>query len=354
MSRDLRVGVIGCGWVGANRHIPSYKRDDRAAVQAVYDRNIEKARRVANENEIPCAHDTLDGFLDENLDIVSICTPPWTHADLASDVLRAGVNVLTEKPMAMNPPEAQKMVDVAEETSQTLGVVHNFLYATSMRKARQKIASGAAGDVKSVVGFQTSSPRRHLPSWYPDLPGQLFYDESPHLLYLLQEFLGDFDVDGVTLQQIPEKKQEVQTVNANFRSMTGQTGTITMVFDAPLSEWHVVIICERKVFVVDIFRDICLEFEEEEAHDAKDVVGTSLSAMAQETLGMATSGVRMATDNLLFGMGELTSRYIDSIMTKTEPPVTGSEGAEVVETMHDILEAGGIDPSDAPRGKKER
>jgi len=352
MSQELRVGVIGCGWVGANRHVPSYKRDGRVVVQAVYDRNIEKARQIAEKNGIQRAHDTMDSFLEENLDIVSICTPPWTHADLATDVLRAGVNVLTEKPMAMSPSEAQRMVDVAEKTGQTLGVVHNFLYATSMQEARQKIASGEAGEIKSVGGFQTSSPRRHLPSWYPDLPGQLFYDESPHLLYLLQEFLGDFGIDSVTLQQIPNKKQEVQTVNANFKSTAGQTGTITMVFDAPLSEWHVMIICEDKVFVVDIFRDICLEFDEEEAHNAKDVVGTSLSAITQETFGMATSGIRMATDNLLFGMGELTSRYIDSVITNTEPPVTGSEGAEIVDIMHDILKAGGINPSEASRGKK--
>jgi len=64
--------------VGTNRHLPSYERDDRARVAAVYDRDAGTARRTAEEHGVPRAHDSVDAFLDEDLDLVSVCTPPWT------------------------------------------------------------------------------------------------------------------------------------------------------------------------------------------------------------------------------------------------------------------------------------
>lgn len=350
MTKRHRVGVIGCGWVGTNRHVPSYKKDDRAVLSAVYDHKLSNARRAATNHDIPHAHDSLDEFFQENLDIVSICTPPWTHYDLSIRALENGVNVLSEKPMAMSPDQADEMVTTANDTGKTLGLVHNFLYASSMQKAKRKVRNGEVGEIRSVIGFQTSSNQRHLPKWYPKLPGQLFYDESPHLLYLLEEFLGNISVDNVSSQYDDSETQSLRTVNVGLNNDDGVLGSLKMVFDSPLSEWHLTIIGSEKILVVDIFRDILIELDKERSHGARDVVGTSIQAMLQETLGMASSGIRMVSGDLLFGMDELTSRYIDAIGTNAEPAVTAQEGARIVHLMHDIIHGAGIDPKEAPKG----
>jgi predicted dehydrogenase len=342
-NNSYRIGVVGLGYVGTNRHIPSYQTDNRAELAAVYDHKLVKAQRVTDEHGIEHAHDDFSEFLSRDLDLVSICTPPWLHAEQTVQALESGVHVLSEKPMAMTPDAAQRMVDAADENDRYLGLVHNFLFSRSMQKAKRIVESGKLGEVKTAMGFQTSSPRRHLPTWYPDLPGELFYDESPHLLYLLEDVLGDLSVEHVSTATDEDAMQTLQTVNANFRGPSGTLGTLTMVFDAPLSEWHFTIVGTEKVLVADIFRDILLVFDEEEAHNTKDVIGTSLSAMAQETTGMLATGMNMVQGEQLFGMGELVSRYLDGLDNGTGPPVTGKEGKRIVDAMHGVLAEAGVD-----------
>ena len=98
----IRVGVLGAGWVATARHLPSYKRDKRAVIVAVYDRRAERADSAAGRFGVPVATDDLDRFFAEELDAVSVCSSPWSHAELAVEALRNGFHVLTEKPMAMN------------------------------------------------------------------------------------------------------------------------------------------------------------------------------------------------------------------------------------------------------------
>lgn len=336
-----KVGIVGCGWVGTNRHLPSYRMDDRAVVDAVYDHKPQKARKIARENDVPQSFGSLDELFDRDLDLVSICTPPWTHADLTERALQSGAHVLTEKPMAMTTEAAELMVETASDTGNTLGVVHNFLYADSMRETKQKVASGELGEVKAVYGFQTSSPRRHLPAWYPDLPGGLFYDESPHLLYLMEEFLGELHLDTVSARYDPDERQSLRMINASLKNDGGKMGALTMLFDAPLSEWYLTVVGSEQLVVVDIFRDIAIALDKEDGHDPSDVLGVSLSAMAQETTGIIISGVKSVRGTLHFGMDEIVSRYLDSLDGSDEPAVTGQEGVSIVRLMHEILK--GVD-----------
>lgn len=349
MSR-YDVGVVGCGWVGTNRHVPGYDRDDRARLAAVYDRNAARAREVAADHGAT-AHDSLDAFLAADLDLVSVCTPPWTHADVATRALEAGAHVLTEKPMALSTAEAERMVDAAARTDRHLGVVHNFLFSASVREARRQWESGRLGEVRSVVGFQTSSSRRHLPSWYPRLPGGLFFDESPHLLYLMRHFLGDLAVDSASAARAPpDRDQPLATVTAGLRTSDDRVGSLTMLFDAPLSEWHVAIVGSDRLLVADVFRDVLIELDAEEAHGATDVLGVSLSAMAQETTGIVASGVRRLRGSLLYGTGELVARYLDGLDDGSGPPVAGADALPVVRTIEEILAAVGVETDDAGTG----
>lgn len=331
-----QIGVIGCGWVGTERHIPSYKADSRATIQAVYDHNPTKAQNTAEKQDIPHSYSSVEEFLEQDLDIVSICTPPWTHAELTIQALNSGCNVLSEKPMAMTTESAQRMVDTADEAGKTLGIVHNFLYADSMMEARKKVNTGEIGDVKNVIGFQTSSPRRHLPTWYPDLPGGLFYDESPHLLYLMEEFLGHLELDSISADYRPDEKQTVQMVNANFKG-DDRIGTLMMMFDAPLSEWHLTVVGTKKILVIDIFRDILICLDQEDAHNPTDVLSTSMSAILQEVSGTVFSGIKTVTDSLHFGMNKLVSNYLDALDEGSEPPVTGRDSLRITANMHEVL-----------------
>src|SRR4029079_1514852 len=124
-------------------------------------------------------------WLDQ-VEAVVVATTPFTHFDTIRAALRLGKHVLTEKPFAMTVGEGKELVALAKDTGRVLAIVHNFQFARSTRALIRDIEGGALGNIRGVVARQYGNPGRRLPTWYQDLPLGLFYDESPHLLYLLR------------------------------------------------------------------------------------------------------------------------------------------------------------------------
>lgn len=337
-GKPLAVGVIGAGWVASARHIPSFLRDGRVRVEALLDPSRERAEEIARRHHIPHAYRGLPEFLTHGLDVVSICTPPWTHAPLAIEALRRGCHVLVEKPMAMSAEEALQMIEAAQESGASLCVAHNFLFSRSMNKALLLLGSGQVGEVQHAIALQLSSPQRRLPAWYPDLPGGLFFDEAPHMVYLLRRFLGDLSVRQAWGQEAPPGVgQRLDRVEARLGSARG-SADLSMSFRSPVSEWLLTVIGTRLVLVLDIFRDILVVQKPDGAHGTGDVLKSSLRAFWQAAAGFATSGALFSTGRLLYGHETLVRRFLDSIIDGAPQPVTPEEGMAVVQTMESILE----------------
>src|SRR5689334_9052886 len=108
MTPQLRVAAVGLGWVTLNRHLPWLRRDRRVRVVGLVDRRAERVEAAARRFGIgrTAVATGPDGvpWLDE-VDAVTIGTPPRTHAALSGAFLAAGKHVLQEKPMAMSPDE---------------------------------------------------------------------------------------------------------------------------------------------------------------------------------------------------------------------------------------------------------
>ncbi|MFA5892235.1 MAG: Gfo/Idh/MocA family oxidoreductase, partial [Actinomycetota bacterium] len=157
LLRRLRVGIVGCGWVARHRHVPAYRRSGTADIVAVYDRRPERARELGSRIRATPYSGELDEMLaKERLDVVSICTPPWLHAPQSQTALEAGVNVFVEKPMAMTEAECRAMCDAASRHGRALCVSHNFLFSRAVSEAYRRVASGRAGRIESLLGFQMS------------------------------------------------------------------------------------------------------------------------------------------------------------------------------------------------------
>lgn len=340
--RFLRVGIVGAGWVATARHIPAFKRAKGCEIVGIVDPKIERGRATARRYNIALAVRTLDELLDHRVDVVSICTPPWTHAELARKALKAGVHVFTEKPMATTTADAASMLVAAQEARKTLCVSHNFLFSRSARRAQKALAARPAERPLHVAAIQLSSSSRRLPSWYERLPGGLFFDEAPHMIYLLRHFLGDLRLVGATATRGPsDSRQLYRSVQASFESKTG-SASLLMVFDSPVSEWLISIITPSRVVILDLFRDICVVLGTDRSHGPKDVLRTSLSAMWQHVVGVATSGVRYYAGRLFYGHDVLIERFARSIREGVPPPVTGEDGLAVTRVLEDIGSACGF------------
>jgi predicted dehydrogenase len=331
------VGIIGAGWVAGARHAPSYMKDGRARISAVYDPDLGRARAMAHRFEVPYATDDLDELLGRSRDAVSICTPPMSHKDLAVKALAAGKHVLVEKPMAMTSRDAKTMAAASEKAGKRLVVSHNFLFSRSMTRAQKLLEQGRVGDVLNAVALQLSSPSRRLPTWFPQLPGGLFFDESPHMLYILRRFLGDLTVDAAWAQDASAgDRQAVERVEAHLAG-NGASAQLTMSFRAPASEWLVLVIGTKAVLVVDVFRDILTVLGSDNRHGSADVLKSSLGFFAQAATGFVTSGALHSTGRLYYGHDVLVTRFLDSI-EGAPPPVSLDDSLAVMQTMEQIIE----------------
>src|SRR5213076_2556841 len=97
----------------------------------------ENAERVAEEFNIRhVANDWRELIARDDVDLVSIVTPPATHMEITLAELERGKHVLCEKPMAMNAEEARKMTDGAQQTGVLALIDHELRFLNSRRMMR--------------------------------------------------------------------------------------------------------------------------------------------------------------------------------------------------------------------------
>ncbi|WP_127538887.1 Gfo/Idh/MocA family protein [Paenibacillus illinoisensis] len=148
----LKVAIIGAGAI-SGAHISAYLAfPDRCQIVAVVDMYPEKAQKRINEHGLKKAQAVTDykELLSQNIDVVSICTPPYTHAPIACDFLYAGTHVLVEKPMASSLEEADQMLKAAEQSGKLLSVVAQNRFTTPMMKLKGVLDSKLMGPIVHV------------------------------------------------------------------------------------------------------------------------------------------------------------------------------------------------------------
>lgn len=148
MSEQLRIGVVGCGRMGAF-HVRNYSQIDCAHLVAVAEPNEESRRRATAGTgavEFSDWRDLVEFGADE-LDAVSIACPSEYHAEVALEALAADLHVLVEKPIATTLPDALRMRGAAMEADRKLMVGHVERFNPAVAKLRELVADGRLGSV---------------------------------------------------------------------------------------------------------------------------------------------------------------------------------------------------------------
>jgi scyllo-inositol 2-dehydrogenase (NADP+) len=343
MNGRRRVAIIGAGNITSLRHIPALQQSKRVDIVGVVDRHLARAEKTARSFSIPNAADTMDAPWFASAEAVSIGVPPGDHFSVAREALLRDKHVLLEKPMTLRVSESEELVRLAEERKKILAVIHNFQFARSAVRLKKMIADGRMGAITGILCFQTSTTERRLPSWHEDLPLGLFYDEAPHLLYLLKAFGGAaLHIDSVAVSPSARGRRTPGVITAHIRA-----GSVPAVlynnFEAPVSEWQFIVYGEKALASIDVFRDVLVVLPNDGQHLPGDIMRTTQRLVSTHLTGVFTSGVALLRKRLLFGNEEIVRRFLDAIETG-EPPrdMSGADGLAIVRLQHELIGRAGV------------
>ena len=167
-----RIGIIGCGFaahgVGTQgKHMASLiKMKDEVEMVAFCDIIEERAIDSAKEfgsNKAKVYTDYKELLKDESIDIVHVCTPNKSHAEITIAALESGKHVLCEKPMAKTYAEAVKMVEAAKRTGKKLTIGFQYRLTPASSYIHRVCRSGDLGDIYFAKAHALR--RRMVPTW---------------------------------------------------------------------------------------------------------------------------------------------------------------------------------------------
>jgi UDP-N-acetyl-2-amino-2-deoxyglucuronate dehydrogenase len=145
----IRVAVIGTGAISA-AHIEAYLTfGTRCQIAALCDMYPEKAQERKQKYKLNCdvVSDYRELLSRGDIDLVSVCTPPYTHADIAVEALQAGKHVIVEKPMASSLAECDRMNEAAAASGKILSVISQNRFGDAVMKLKRVLEFGLAGRI---------------------------------------------------------------------------------------------------------------------------------------------------------------------------------------------------------------
>ena len=187
-KKPLRAGIIGCGRIASTfdrdpkrayvaTHAGAYKRSKQFDLVAACDLDREKLISFGERWKVPQLYASAKKMLrNEKLDVLSICTWPETHFDLAQLAIKSGVKaVFCEKPITHKLSDADKLVSLSQKKKSLIAVNHSRRWDQGHLKIRDWIQSGKLGKIHHVNAYYTAG----------------IANTGTHLFDLLNYFLGE-------------------------------------------------------------------------------------------------------------------------------------------------------------------
>lgn len=341
MARTYKAAVIGTGGRGSGwvRDLHRHKEVD---LVAVCDIDEKRARAVAEKHGNPAVHRDVAGMLKkEQLDLAVIATPHYLHAPYTIACAEHDVNVLCEKPMAINLQQADQMIIAARKNAVKLGIGFQFRFKPHFQYLHDAArgARGDLGDLGRITDFTLSARHYRGDMYYlgstPVDPatgvspgpwrgrwetegGGILINQAVHDIDIFQWIVGPFkslSAHAATLARDHALIEVEDTVMVSFTTVAGAVGTMMFATSNKKSPEDLIIVQGEHGYV----------------------------AAAGAYGNVITADTRYKSDEdwevpfMVPKRHNLLENFLDAITNDTEPVVPGEEGRKSVEVLRAIL-----------------
>ncbi|MDR6552900.1 Gfo/Idh/MocA family oxidoreductase [Paenibacillus qinlingensis] len=350
MSTTYRIAIIGCGGIANGKHMPSLSKLDNVEMVAFCDIVVEKAQEAAakyGKGEARVYEDYREVLKDSSIDIVHVCTPNDSHADITIAALEAGKHVMSEKPMAKTAVDARRMVEAAKRTGKKLTVGYNNRFRGDSQHLHKLCSEGELGDIYFAKAHAIR--RRAVPTWGVFLDeekqgGGPLIDIGTHALDLTLWMMNNYEpavVLGTSYHKLSQRENAANAWGpwdpAKFTVEDSAFGMITMKNGATIileSSWA--------LNTLEVDEAKCTLSGTEGGADMKG----GLRINGEKHSRLFTTEVELKAGGVAFydGKAEQASDlemklWIQAIENDTDPVVTPEQACVVSEILEAIYES---------------
>jgi predicted dehydrogenase len=232
MTVPIPALVVGTGF-GCRIHVPALRAAGFEVVGLVGATPERLARRAAQSGIARTFTDLGEAITQTGAKVVTIATPPSTHATLTLQAIAQGCHVLCEKPFAFDAGEARAMLDAAEQAGVVHMVAHEFRWLPDRALFGRAIAEGLIGDPRFLVLDQfipfCADPETPLPSWWFDAAagGGWLGAGGSHMMDQIRAWLGEFENLSANLFLVSDRKADAEdSYSMRFRLKSGLEGSM--------------------------------------------------------------------------------------------------------------------------------
>lgn len=193
MSDKIKFAIVGCGRI-ANRHAEHIKK--HGLLIGVCDINSSTLEEFSKSHEITNVFTDYGKMLSAiDVDVISVCSPNGLHFEHTVQALRAGFNVLCEKPMALTVNQCGQMIDESLKANKRLFIVKQNRFNPPVSAVKKAIDEGKLGKIMSIQlnCFWNRNAEYYADSWKgsKSLDGGTLYTQFSHFIDLMYWIIGD-------------------------------------------------------------------------------------------------------------------------------------------------------------------
>lgn len=257
MKNPIRLGLIGCGGIVQQQHVPTLLELDEVEIAALADPmedNLSSVGQTTGVHTDQRYTDYRDMLSRESIDAAIIATPHNLHAQQAIDVAEAGLTVISEKPMAISLEQASDVLDSVRRHRVVYSVIHNAMFTPGSISAMELLRSGElpAPEVGRAKSLSAMTAENHYSNsarmWRASKAsgGGCISDTCYHEIYGLENLMCspvryvearvqtrffDIDVDDVALLLLEHDNGAVSTISSSWGAVGAGAGELGSLYD---------------------------------------------------------------------------------------------------------------------------
>ncbi|MHC5226769.1 Gfo/Idh/MocA family protein [Enterococcus sp. LJL99] len=346
----LKVGIIGCGGIANGKHLPALAQVKGIEMVAFCDLVIERAEEASEKYGVDSAQvftDYKEMLKNSDLDVVHVCTPNSSHAELSIAAMEAGCHVMCEKPMAKTSEEAKEMIAAAKKTGKKLTIGYQNRFRTDSSYLHEVCQEGELGDIYFAKAHAIR--RRAVPTWGVFLDeeaqgGGPLIDIGTHALDLTLWMMDNYKPKYVVGKTYHELSKTENAANAwgswdpkEFRVEDSAFGYVVMENGASIfleSSWAL-----NSLDVKEAKTSLFGNKGGADMNDGLTINGEDHSLLYEKKIELETGGVDFydgagASPEVLEAQS-----WIDAILNDTDPVVLPEQALVVTEILEAIYES---------------